>query len=116
MSKLVLSLLALDLQATRVFYEHLGFCLSGGAAESGWIELTRSGVVLQFYDEPPAGTAATPALSGTIYVHVDEVEALASGLRGQYPFEWGPETMDYGAREFAVRDPNGYLLAFSAPE
>jgi len=115
MSRLVLSLLSLDLQATRTFYERLGFCLSGGAADSGWIELSGHSVVLQFYNEAPVGTAPEPALSGTIYVHVDEVDMLASILRGQCAFEWGPETMDYGMREFAVRDPSGYLLAFSAP-
>lgn len=115
MSKLVLSLLSLDLQATRAFYERLGFCLAGGAADSGWLELSRHGVVLQFYNEAPVGAAPEPALSGTIYLHVDEVDMLASSLRGQCGFEWGPETMDYGMREFALRDPNGYLLAFAAP-
>lgn len=115
MSKLVLSLLSLDLGATRAFYEHLGFCLSGGAAGSGWIELTRNGVVFQFYDEPPVGTPTTPALSGTVYLHVVEVDTLASAMREHHTLEWGPETMDYGTREFAIRDPNGYLIAFSAP-
>ena len=115
MSKLVLSLLSPNLRATRTFYECLGFCLSGGAADSGWIELSRHSVVLQFYNEAPVGTIATPTLSGTIYVHVDDVDMLASSLRDQYVLEWGPETLDYGMREFAVRDPNGYLVAFAAP-
>ncbi len=26
--------------------------------------------------------------------------------------EWGPEEMPYGMLEFAIRDPNGYLLSF----
>ena len=29
--------------------------------------------------------------------------------------EWGPEDMPYGMTEFAVRDPNGYLLSFGSP-
>lgn len=115
MSKLVLSLLSLDLDATHAFYERLGFYLSGGAVHSGWIELSRNAVVMQFYHDPPIGTPAAPSMSGTIYVHVDEVDTLAAALAGSSVFEWGPETMDYGMREFAVRDPNGYLLAFAAP-
>lgn len=115
MSKLVLSLLSLDLDATHAFYERLGFYLSGGAVHSGWIELSRNAVVIQFYHDPPIGTAAAPSMSGTIYVHVDEVDTLAAALAENSVFEWGPETMDYGMREFAVRDPNGYLLAFAAP-
>jgi catechol 2,3-dioxygenase-like lactoylglutathione lyase family enzyme len=115
MSKLVLSLLSLDLHATYAFYEQLGFCLSGGAADSGWIEVSRDGAVLQFYAEPPLAADAKPVLSGTIYLHIDAIDDLAIKLRERFAFEWGPETMDYGMREFAVRDPNGYLLAFAAP-
>jgi catechol 2,3-dioxygenase-like lactoylglutathione lyase family enzyme len=114
MTALTLSLLAKDLVATRAFYERLGFCLSGGDPSSGWMELMRGGAVLQFYDEAPIGAPSAPALSGTIYLRVDDVDALAKSVAGQTAFEWGPETMDYGMREFALRDPNGYLIAFSA--
>ena len=34
-------------------------------------------------------------------------------LSGHLPIEWGPEVYWYGRREFAVRDPDGYLLIFS---
>jgi catechol 2,3-dioxygenase-like lactoylglutathione lyase family enzyme len=115
LTALVLSLLASDLAATRAFYERLDFCLSGGDPTSGWMELTRGAAVLQFFSEPPAGTSRTPLLSGTIHVRVDDVDALARAVDGLSPFEWGPETMDYGMREFAVRDPDGYLIAFTAP-
>jgi hypothetical protein len=29
------------------------------------------------------------------------------------PFLWGPEVTELGVREFAVRDPNGYVIAFA---
>lgn len=113
---LVLSLLASDLDKTQRFYEAIGFCLSGGALQSGWIEMTHGSARLQFYSDPPVGTPATPSLSGTIYLHVANVDALAKTLNAKYAFEWGPETMDYGMRELAVRDPSGYLVAFAAPK
>lgn len=34
---------------------------------------------------------------------------------GTFPFALGPEVMDYGMREFAIQDPNGYYLAFTEP-
>ncbi|MBY0422149.1 MAG: hypothetical protein ABL957_01260 [Parvularculaceae bacterium] len=90
---LVLSLLAHDLAETQRFYEAFGFCLSGGAPQSGWIEMTLGSVRLQFYGEPPVGTPASPFLSGTIYFHVAIVDGLAKTLNAKYAFEWGPETM-----------------------
>jgi hypothetical protein len=38
--------------------------------------------------------------------------ARSPAIRGA---EWGPEEMDYGLIEFAVKDPNGYLLSFGQP-
>ncbi len=51
--------------------------------------------------------------SGLIYVFVDDVDAVAKHLEGQVPFEWGPETQEYGLREFGIRDVNGYYLVFA---
>jgi hypothetical protein len=35
--------------------------------------------------------------------------------QGSCPAEWGPEEMPYGMLEFAIKDPNGYLLSFGQP-
>jgi hypothetical protein len=107
--KLVLSLLARNLTETRSFYETIGFRHCGGDDAAGWIELSFGGAVLQFYRDPPIGTLPAPSLSGTIYVHVEDIDALSGSISKHVPLEWGPETMDYGMREVAVRDPNGYL-------
>ena len=40
---------------------------------------------------------------------------LDEEFRGKVDFAWGPEVMDYGMREFAVQDPNGYFIAFAEP-
>jgi hypothetical protein len=50
-----------------------------------------------------------------LYFHPESVEALAAEWQGKVPFAWGPEVMDYGMREFGIRDPNGYYLAFTEP-
>lgn len=115
MTKLVLSLLASDLDKTIAFYRQFGFCQSGGDSATGWVEVARDGAAIQFYDEAPVDTPASPMLSGTIVLQVDEIESIVAGLGDSVPFAWGPEEMEYGTHEFAVRDPNGYLVVFSAP-
>jgi catechol 2,3-dioxygenase-like lactoylglutathione lyase family enzyme len=49
----------------------------------------------------------------TICFDVSDAPAIHAALSGRVPVEWGPEVYWYGRREFAVRDPNGYLLIFS---
>jgi catechol 2,3-dioxygenase-like lactoylglutathione lyase family enzyme len=115
--QLVPSLLVSDLWATFAFYETLGFTRSGAFPEDApvWGEVTRDGISIQFYTEPPHGTPSEPLCSGTFYVRTSDVLALAEELEAIVPFAWGPEVMDYGMREFAVRDPDGYFLAFTEP-
>lgn len=115
--RVIPSLLARDLDATIEFYLRLGFELSGRhpEGEPTWIELRRDGLCLQFHRHPPEGMPKEPALSGTLYAHPADVAALAEEWRGRVEFAWGPEVMEYGMREFAIRDPNGYFLAFTEP-
>lgn len=113
------SLLVRDLRETLDFYEQvLDFRVTGlnrGREDSTWAEVSRSGVVLQFHSSPPRGTPREPILSGTLYIFPESVSDLAAELAGRVAFEWGPEVMEYGMREFALRDPNGYFLAFTEP-
>ena len=117
--RVVPSLLARDMTATLAFYRRLGFRTTGQDRDAGpptWAEVRRDGVVLQFYSDPPHGTLPTPVFSGTLYLFPSSVDELAAEFRaGGLAFEWGPEVMDYGMKEFALKDPNGYLLAFTEP-
>lgn len=115
---MVPSLLARDLNETLSFYQRLGFAVTGhypSADDPVWAEIKRGEICFQFYTEPPHSTPASPICSGTIYLFPDDVRSLANELKGVVAFEWGPEVMDYGMREFAIRDPNGYLIAFTEP-
>ena len=111
------SLLARDLEETIAFYcDLLGSRLTGSHPVSGepkWIEVCRDDVVLQFYSDPPVGTPTSPVMSGTLYLAPVDVAALAQELDGRIALTWGPEVMEYGRLECAVRDPNGYFIAFS---
>ena len=116
--RLVPALLVRDMRETLAFYQKLGFVLTGchpNHSRATWAEVKRDSVVLQFHTEPPDGTPPTPVCSGTFYIYADSVAGLAQELRGKVDFAWGPEAMDYGMREFAAQDPNGYLIAFTEP-
>jgi len=118
-SRVVPSLLVRDMAETLAFYQdRLGFRPTGCYPEDDapvWAEVTHDGVALQFYSDPPRGTPSSPSLSGTLSFFPDNVTELAREWQDAVAFQWGPETMDYGQREFAIRDCNGYLLAFAEP-
>lgn len=116
--RLVSSLLVREMSETLAFFQKLGFELSGchpDHAAPVWAEVRRDSVVLQFHTEPPCGTPPEPVCSGTFYIFPESVPKLGEELQGKVSFAWGPEVMDYGMREFAVQDPNGYFIAFTEP-
>ncbi len=116
--RLVPALLVRNMQDTLAFYEKLGFRLSGCHPDretAVWAEVKRDSVCLQFHTEPVGGTPDQPVCSGTFYIYPESVGRLAEELRGKVDFAWGPEVMDYGMREFGVKDPNGYYIAFTEP-
>ncbi len=117
-SGIVPSLLVRSMTETLAFYELLGFTVSGCSGDrenADWAEVERNGAVIQFYTEPPTGTPAEPVLSGTLFIGSDNVDAIASQVKGKIEPAWGPEIMEYGMKEFAVQDPNGYFIAFTEP-
>lgn len=112
-------LLASDMRATLEFYlERLGFVQTGYyPIESDPIrtEVRRDGVAIILITEVVHSPGETPAFTGMLYIFPESVDRLADELRGKVPFAWGPEDTEFGTREFAIRDPNGYLLVFAEP-
>jgi uncharacterized glyoxalase superfamily protein PhnB len=97
-----------SIDRTRDWYEAtLGFRCA--AEDSGWCRLVRDGVAIMFMTNDHLGA---PHMTGTQYIYVDDVMALFEALKGHCVVEWGPEQMPYGMLEFAIKDPNGYLLSF----
>jgi catechol 2,3-dioxygenase-like lactoylglutathione lyase family enzyme len=112
-------LLVADMRATLDFYvDVLGFTQTGYyPIESDPIrtEVRRDGVAIVFYTESQRGLGEAPAQSGLLYVFPDDLDRLAAELQGKVALLWGPEETEFGVREFAIRDPNGYVLAFAEP-
>ena len=51
--------------------------------------------------------------TGTIYFFVPNVDEYYNAIEDEAIVQWPLQTMSYGTREFAVRDCNGYTLAFA---
>ena len=101
-----------DMSRTRSWYETiLGFrCVS--AQGDGWCRLVRDDIAIMFMRNDHLGA---PHATATQYIYVDDVMAFWNSIKDQCSAEWGPEKMPYGMLEFAVKDPNGYLISFGQP-
>ena len=100
----------LDLEETVAFYvEQLGFQLGWQEDDTASLQNGAARIMVSTGEN----LGAKPELSGTLYFYPDDVEALWEALRHQVPVEWALQNMPYGTREFGIRDPNGYILAFA---
>lgn len=75
-----------------------------------FVILERDEITVQFY-ETERGTGRTG--DATLSFDVDSVLEIHAKLANRVTIDWGPEVYWYGRREFAVKDPDGYLLIFS---
>jgi catechol 2,3-dioxygenase-like lactoylglutathione lyase family enzyme len=110
-------LLVSDMRRSLDFYRDvLGFTQTGYypiESEPIRTEVRRDDVAIILYSEPVRGSDQPPTFTGALYVFPESIETLADELRGKVPFAWGPEDTDFGIREFAIRDPDGYTLVFA---
>ena len=102
-----------DMQETVDFYVNvLGF--SSNAYEPGWgwasLQLDKTEIMLAI---PPSEVPFDkPVFTGSLYFKTDNVDQLWEKLKDKTNNFYGIENFDYGMREFAIYDNNGYLLQF----
>ena len=106
-----------DLGRTVAFYTRvLGFQVSvlWPDDQPTFAILDRDAVSLGFVT-PDAHRGQVTIGTADLYLGTEDVLALHAAIRDVVKVEWGPEVYFYGRREFAVRDPDGYLLIFTEP-
>ena len=106
-----------DLARTVAFYARvLGFEVSvlWPADRPTFAILDRDDVSLGFF-ATDAHRGRVTIGTADLYLGTADVRALHAAIRDEVAVEWGPNVYFYGRREFAVRDPDGYLLIFTEP-
>ena len=107
---------AVDLKETIRFYtETLGFecvdCLPDHE-NPAWACFEKDQATLMFTTRNEQSPHIKPEMTGTLYFHPDDINTAWQELKDKAEIEYPLEDFDYGMREFAIRDCNGYLLQF----
>jgi uncharacterized glyoxalase superfamily protein PhnB len=102
-----------EMEATIHFYRKvLGF--SGSAYHQGmsWTILHRDGVSIMLSLPNAHIPFHQPQFTGSFYIRTDQVDVLWNEWKDTCKVCYPIEDFDYGMREFAIYDNNGYLLQF----
>jgi uncharacterized glyoxalase superfamily protein PhnB len=114
-TKVVPVLKVSDMQKALAFYTGvLGFTVVWRAANDGDGEncMLRAGATSVLLSTG-SQIGGKPQFTGTLYFHMTGVEEFFERLKAQAEIVWPLETMDYGLKEFGIRDCDGYMLAFA---
>ena len=105
-----------DLQASVEFWRSvLGFTCDALEEDWGWASLSRDGVRVMLATPNTHEPYETESFTGSLYFRVDDADAIWESLRGTARVCYPIEDFEYGMREFAIYDHNGYLLQFGHP-
>lgn len=64
-------------------------------------------------EEYPILAAEKIQPSITLYITVENFEEIYTTIKSNYPIYTEPHATFYGAKEFAITDPDGYVLTFT---
>lgn len=116
------NLLVADVMASIAFYRDVfGFELHFRVPdEPPYVFASLKRDEIEFFVNAAAGVIKEfPTLraghTSTLFVVVDHVDALFAAVKDRAPIAMPLKDQFYGMREFAVFDPDGYLVTFAQP-
>lgn len=102
-----------DLKATMEFYTSvLDFTVNEFNEEWGWCSMSKDDVYLMLAKPNEHTPFNGPSFSGSFYFYITEVNELWEELKGSSYIFYPIDNFEYGMREFAIKDNNGYILQF----
>ena len=106
-----------DLEASVAFYRDV-VGLPHRFTEAGYAEFGTGATRLALYERRRAewlrGRPVAPGPAGEIVLVVDDVDAVAAGLRERgVPLLSGPADRSWGHRTLHVADPDGFVVEFA---
>lgn len=93
----------------------LGFEVTGRSDEWGWANLRKDEVEIMIAAPNDHEPFEKPVFTGSFYFNTNNVDALWQDLKDKVKVSYEPESFEWGMKEFAVYDNNGYLLQFGQP-
>jgi catechol 2,3-dioxygenase-like lactoylglutathione lyase family enzyme len=121
--KLTPNLIVASVDTSLAFYtDTLGFERGMTVPDQGpfvFASATRGPVEIFFNDaegavkEYPVLDGRPIGATGTLFIEVEGVDALHDSLQGQVTLCMPIGTKWYGMREFAILDPDGYVITFA---
>lgn len=81
----------------------------------GWASLAKDDVEIMLAYPNEHIPYSGPEFTGSFYINTDDVNALWEQLKDKCRLCYPINDFEYGMREFAVYDNNGYLLQFGQP-
>ncbi|RDI08178.1 VOC family protein [Flavobacterium sp. AG291] len=96
----------------KFYTEVLGFVCVAFEEAWGWASLIKDDVEVMFSFPIEHIPFDAPLFTGSFYIVTDKVDELWDAYKDKCKVCYGLENFDYGMREFAVYDNNGYLLQF----
>ena len=95
------------------FYTNvLGFNCHGNTEDWGWASLRWQGAAIMLARPNEHEPHDKIGFTGSFYFNVADVDAVWNELKDKAKVCYEIETFDFGMREFAIYDNNGYLLQF----
>ncbi len=106
-------LTTLDPKATAEFYEtRLGFTCKARSEDWSWVTLERNEVRVMIARPNDHEPFDKPIFTGSLYLYTDDVDGAWQQLKDKAEVCDPIEDFEYGMREFAIYDNNGYVLQF----
>lgn len=111
--KLIPMLYSQVLEETVAFYTSvLGFECEGLDMEAGWASVKKDQVEVMIAFPNDHLLFEKPNFTGSLYIKTNNVDQLWNELKDQTKVCYPIESFDYGMREFAIYDNNGYMIQF----
>ncbi len=110
-----------SMKASLAFYtDVLGFAVKWSWSNEARFEETNQpefaciecGAAVLFLSESSGGSESSLFVEMPF---VENVDALAEGLKGRVEMKEVPTSRAWGSREFSLKDPDGHTLRFSCP-
>jgi uncharacterized glyoxalase superfamily protein PhnB len=97
------------------YVKTLGFVAGNYDPSIGWGIVIRDNIDIMFALPNDHIPFTKSTFTGSFYFNTDNVDAWWASLKDHAEIFYELENFEYGMREFAIKDCNGYILQFGQP-